>query len=53
MKEAVKAEARADVIEQGAMFQPQQTTELGSFSYVALALESRIEEKGYGILLGK
>jgi hypothetical protein len=33
------------------MFQPQLAAELGSFSHVVLALESRIEEGGYGISL--
>ena len=31
--------------------QPQQAGELGSFSYVVLALKSGIEERGYGISL--
>ena len=34
-----------------AKFQPQQAAELGSFSQVVLSLESRIEERGYGICL--
>jgi hypothetical protein len=39
-----------DVIEQGGdMFQPQQAGELDSFCHTILALESRIEERGYGI----
>jgi hypothetical protein len=33
------------------MLQPQQAAELGSFSYMVLALESRIEQRNYGILL--
>jgi hypothetical protein len=33
------------------MFQPQQTAELCSFVHVPLALELKIEEKGYGISL--
>jgi hypothetical protein len=32
-----------NVIEHGAMFQPQQAAELGSFGHMALALESRIK----------
>jgi hypothetical protein len=36
-------EAVKDVIEQEAMFQPQQAAELGNFSHMALALEPRIE----------
>lgn len=32
-----------DVIEQGALFQPQQAADLGSFSCMALVLESRME----------
>jgi hypothetical protein len=46
-----KQKAGEDVVEQGAIFQPQQSIELGSFSYMVLALESRIEEKRYGISL--
>jgi hypothetical protein len=34
-----------------AMLQPQQAAELGSFGHVVLSLESRIEERGYGISL--
>ena len=33
------------------MLQPQQAAELGSFSYMVLDLESRIEQRGYGIFL--
>ena len=31
------------------MFQPWQPAELGNFSHMVLALELRIEERGYGI----
>ena len=39
-----KMKAGYNVVVQGDIFQPQQTAELGNFSHVALALESRIEE---------
>lgn len=41
----------ADVAEQGAIFQLQQAAEFGSFYHMALALESRIQERGYSIFL--
>jgi hypothetical protein len=37
------------LVKERAMFQPQQAVEPGSFSHAILALESRIEERGYGI----
>lgn len=44
--------ANADVAEQGAVFQLLQAAEFGSFYHMALALESRIQERGYSIFLG-
>ena len=36
---------------QGVSSQPQQAAELGSFGHMVLALEARIEDRGYGISL--
>jgi hypothetical protein len=44
-----KQKAGENVIKLAAVFQPQQAPKLGNFGYVVLALESRIEERGYGI----
>ena len=38
-------------LNEGAMFQPQQEAEVGSFGRVVLALESKTEERGYGLSL--
>jgi hypothetical protein len=52
VKETIKNQkADESVFEQGAMVQLQQAVELGSFDHVVLALESRIQEMGYGISL--
>ena len=43
--------ADAHGINKEAEYQPQQTAELGAFSHVVLALESRIQERSYGTFL--
>jgi hypothetical protein len=47
MKEIIeKQKAGEDIIELGAMFQPQKVGEFGSFSHVVLDLELQIQEMG-------
>jgi hypothetical protein len=38
-------------LKEGTTLQAQQAAKLGSFSHVAVTLEKRIEERGYGISL--
>jgi hypothetical protein len=38
-------------LNKGTMFQLQQVPELGNFGHMVPALESRIQERGYGISL--
>lgn len=40
-----------DIIKPEAMFQLQKVAELGSLSYMVLALESKVEGRHYGISL--
>lgn len=51
MKEIIENRKLVKMKLNGTMFQPEQAAGLGSFIHMVLALESRIEERDYGISL--